>query len=119
MSGSWKAQSGDTARTAKARVREAERDRVRHERATKDAALQAEREAHANAARRQRDADDDAAARDVVAESPDASKRDLIALIKARRTCGYDRAVDALNRINVPAVPAVPAVLESHPSQGH
>jgi RecA-family ATPase len=63
------AQSGDTARTAKARVREAERDRVRHERATKDAALQADREAHANAARRQRDADDDAAARDVARES--------------------------------------------------
>jgi regulatory protein RepA len=62
-------------------------------------AKQSARESAKAVGNRQRDAEDDAAARDIIARHPDAPVRALVAHLKSARGCGSDRAHDAIVRI--------------------
>lgn len=80
-------------------AREAEREQTRNARAQKDAERRVLRGAEREAETRQRDADDDDAARDCVSRFPNAPVRDLVAHLKASRACGSTRAHAAVQRV--------------------
>jgi hypothetical protein len=71
--------------------RQQRQQRVNSERADRDAAKEA--------AKRQRDDEDDAAARKIVAANPEATMRELVALLRKERACGGDRAFAAVSRV--------------------
>lgn len=89
----------DNTPAKKQRDREAERALKLAERARRAAELRAECEAQKVAERRQRDEEDDASARQFATEHPDATVRDLMALVMKARSCGSDRAHAAVSRV--------------------
>lgn len=106
-------QSGDHARQAKCQLRTAERITAQQERALAEAKEKEAKETALLALRRARDADDDLTVVRLRKEHPFATSRELVALVKIDRTCGTERAHDAVLRATVsrrpdPADPADP-----------
>jgi RecA-family ATPase len=97
---------------AKRADRESKRDATLATRAEKDARRRAAKVEAAESLRRHRDNEDDDAARLLRAEHPDAAEREVIALLKKARTCGSDRAHDAVVRTR----PASPSTVAEPPS---
>ena len=94
--------------SAKRATRETEREATQDARAKEHARRKSERDAAAVDARRRRDEADDETARLLRAEHPDAAERDIIALLKKARSCGSERAHDAVVRTR-PASPSTEA----------